>query len=166
MGVFVQRGTGNRTLWALYWAPPGPPAGTTTGGDFRFTCTPTHVTCNVSYGAAVISDQTENAVILPRLLIHKQADLVDEPIKFCEYADGADNNSGFALIPRVPTLAAALAEMQNSPLDMGIGGSLDCGNTGQPYTPVVQEIWVPAASPTDSAFYDVAGTFAFGDLAP
>jgi hypothetical protein len=165
VGVFVQRGTGNRTLWALYSAPLGSPAGTTTGGDFRFTCTPAHVTCKVSYGAAVISDQTGNAVILPRLLIHKQADLVDAPITFCEYADGADNNGGLALIPRVPTLAAAMAEMQTS-LDMGIGGSLDCGNTGQPYTPVVTEIWVPAASPTDSAFYDVAGTFAFGDLAP
>jgi hypothetical protein len=94
VGVFVQRGTGNRTLWALYSAPLGSPAGTTTGGYFRFTCTPAHETCKVSYGAAVISDQTGNAVILPRLLIHKQADLVDAPITFCEYADGADNNGG------------------------------------------------------------------------
>jgi hypothetical protein len=43
---------------------------------------------------------------------------------------------------------------------MGIGGSLDCGST-QTYTPEVTEIWVPAASAGDTAFYDVAATFAF-----
>jgi hypothetical protein len=44
---------------------------------------------------------------------------------------------------------------------MGIGSSLDCGST-QPYTPEVTEIWVPAASGSDSNFADVAATFAFG----
>jgi hypothetical protein len=44
----------------------------------------------------------------------------------------------------------------DAPLSLGIGGSLDCGSTGQPYTPEVTEIWVPAP-----AFYDVAATFAF-----
>ena len=44
---------------------------------------------------------------------------------------------------------------------MGIGGSLDCGST-QPFTPQVTEIWVPAARTADTAFYDVAATFAFG----
>jgi len=160
VGVFVQRGTGNRTLWALYSAPLGSPAGTTTGGDFRFTCTPAQAPCKISFGAAVISDQSGNAAVHPRLLIHKQADLVAAPITFCEYADGANNNAGLAQIPRVPSLQDAVSAMQ-TPLSMGIGGSLDCGST-QPYTPEVTEIWVPAASAVDNAFYDVAATFTFG----
>ena len=83
------------------------------------------------------------------------------PITFCEYADGANNNAGLDTISRVPTLLAAEAAM-NTPLSMGIGGSLDCGSTQPPSpTGTVTEIWVPAASATDSAFYDVAATFAF-----
>jgi hypothetical protein len=108
----------------------------------------------------VISTQSGNATVHPRLLIHKQADLANAPITFCEYADGANNNAGLALIPRVPTLAGAVSAMQ-TPLSMGIGGSLDCGST-QTFTPEVTEIWVPAASASDSAFYDVAATFQFG----
>jgi Collagen triple helix repeat (20 copies) len=157
--VFVDRGSGP-TPWARYSVALGSPAGTTTGGDFRFTCTPAQALCKISFGAAVISDQAGNALIHPRLLIYRQADLVDDPIKFCEYADGANNNAGLDPIPRVPTLAAAVTAMQ-TPLSMGIGGSLDCGS-GQPYTPEVTEIWVTAASASDSAFYDVAATFAFG----
>jgi len=158
--VFVDRGSGT-TPWARYSVALGSPAGTTTGGDFRFTCPSSQPTCKISFGAAVISQQSGNAAISPRLLIHKQADLPDAPITFCEFADGSDNNSGVDLIPRVPTLADAVIAMQ-TPLNMGIGGSLDCG-AGQPYTPVVTEIWVPRASASDSAFFDVAGTFVFGN---
>jgi hypothetical protein len=165
VGVFVQRGTGGRTRWALYSAALGSPAGTTTGGSFRFTCTPTHETCKISYGAAVISDQPGSAVVHPRLLIYKQPDFAgDPPIAYCEFADGANNNAGLAVIPRVPTYAEAVQAMQAS-LSMGIGGSLDCDST-QPYTPEVTEIWVPAASTVDSQFYDVSATFAFGSPAP
>jgi hypothetical protein len=157
--VFVDRGNGP-SRFAIYSATLGSPAGTTTGGDFRFTCTPAQAPCKISFGAAVISTQSGNATVHPRLLIHKQADLVNAPITFCEYADGANNNAGLALIPRVPTLAGAVSAMQ-TPLSMGIGGSLDCGST-QTFTPEVTEIWVPAASASDSAFYDVAATFQFG----
>jgi Collagen triple helix repeat (20 copies) len=157
--VFVDRGNGP-SRFARYSATLGSPAGTTTGGDFRFTCTPAQTPCKISWGAAVISSQSGNALVHPRLLIHKQADLVAAPITFCEYADGANNNAGLDLIPRVPSLAAAVIAMQ-TPLSMGIGGSLDCGG-GQVFTPEVTEIWVPAASPVDSAFYDVAATFTFG----
>ena len=108
----------------------------------------------------MISNQSGNATIFPRLLIYKQADLVAAPITYCEFADGANNNAGLDTIPRVPTLADAVIAMQ-TPLSMGIGGSLDCG-TSQPYTPEVTEIWVNAASGSDSNFVDVAGTFAFG----
>ena len=81
----------------------------------------------------------------------------------CEYADGANNNAGLAQIERVPTLAEAVVAMQ-TPLNMGIGGTLDCGS-GQPVPPdgVVTEIWVP------EGFYDVWATFLFSpnlDLPP
>ena len=157
-GVFVDRGNGP-SLFATYSATLGSPAGTTTGGDFRFTCTPAQAPCKISYGAAVISTQSGNAAVYPRLLIHKQADLANAPITFCEYADGANNNLGLATISRVSTFPDALTALK-TPLSMGIGSSLDCGST-QPYTADVTEIWVPAASASDSAFYDVAATFTF-----
>jgi len=148
--VFVDRGSGP-SRWALYSDELGSPAGTTTGGVFRFSCSAAQAPCKISYGAAVVSDQSSaNAVVHPRLLIHK--DLGD--ITFCENADGANNNAGLATISRVATLAAAVTEMQTA-LPMGIGGSLDCG-TAQPYTGTVTEIWVP------EGFYDVWATFAFG----
>jgi hypothetical protein len=119
--VFADRGgaTPNPTRWAIYSAALGSPAGTTTGGDFRFSCDATQAPCKVSYGAAVISTtQTADAVVHPRLLIHKD---LAAPIVFCEYADGANNLAGLDTITRVPTLAAALTAMQ-TPLNMGIGG--------------------------------------------
>ena len=80
---------------------------------------------------------------------------------FCEYADGANNNAGLDVIPRVPTLAAAVTAMQK-PLDMGIGSTLDCGST-QTWSDPVTEIWVPASltQPGQPAYYDVEATFAF-----
>ena len=70
--VFVDRGNGP-SRWAFYSAPLGSPAGTTTGGVFRFSCSAAQAPCKISYGAAVVSDQsTANAMIHPRLLIHKQ----------------------------------------------------------------------------------------------
>src|SRR5262245_24818406 len=157
--VFVDRGNGP-TRYATFSVTLGSPAGTTTGGSFRFTCTPAQAPCKISYGAAVISDQPGNALVHPRLLIHKQSGaMLNAPITFCEYADGANNNAGLAQIPRVPTLQDAVPALQ-TPLSMGIGGSLDCGSA-QLYTPEVTEIEVPAATATDSAFYDVSATFAF-----
>jgi hypothetical protein len=46
------------------------------------------------------------------------------------------------------------------PLNMGIGGSLDCG-AGQPYTPVVKAIWVPSGTNGNNASYDVWTTLFF-----
>jgi hypothetical protein len=154
--VFVDRGAGP-SRFALYSAQLGSPAGTTTGGDFRFSCSATQAPCKISYGAAVISNQSNSAVVHPRLLIHKDQ---AAPIVFCEYADGADNNAGLDTIPRVPTLADAVAAMQ-TPLDMGVGTSLDCGSAQVlPVNGVVNEIDVP------QGFYDVAATFAFGLTLP
>jgi hypothetical protein len=151
VSVFVDRGSGP-TRWALYSVALGSPAGAHTGGTFRFSCSDTQAPCMISYGAAVISDQSSaNATVHPRLLIYKD---LAAPVVFCEFADGANNNAGLAQIPRVPTLQDAVIAIQ-TPLDMGIGGSLDCGST-QPYTPEVTEIWVPEGR------YDVMASFGFG----
>ena len=68
--VFVDRGgAGGPSRWAFYSAPLGSPAGTTTGGVFRFSCSAAQAPCKISYGAAVVSHQsTANAVIHPRLV--------------------------------------------------------------------------------------------------
>ena len=54
--VFVDRGSGP-SRWAFYSAPLGSPAGTTTGGVFRFSCSADQAPCKISYGAAVVSNQ-------------------------------------------------------------------------------------------------------------
>jgi hypothetical protein len=158
VSVFVDRNNGpgpNPTRWAFYSVALGSPAVAHTGGTFRFSCSATQAPCKISYGAAVISDQSSaNATVHPRLLIYK--DTGAAPIVFCEYADGANNNAGLAQIPRVPTLPDAVTAMQ-TPLGMGIGGSLDCGSTQlRPPDGVVTEIEVP------EGFYDVTASFAFG----
>jgi hypothetical protein len=159
--VFVDRGavTGP-TRYATFSVALGSPVGTTTGGDFRFSCSAAQAPCEISFGAAVISAQSGNALVHPRLLIHKE-DGPGAPITFCEYADGANNNAGLAQIPRVPTLADAVTAMQ-TPLSMGIGGTADCVTGSPPAPPEVTVISVPAASNgTSTAFYDVGATFAF-----
>jgi hypothetical protein len=158
--VFVARGGAPPARFATYSAVLGSPAGTTASGDFRFTCSAAQAPCKISFGAAVISNQSGTATVYPRLLIHKEAAVApNTPITFCEYADGADNNGGSDQVARVPTLTAATSAMQ-TPLSMGIGGSLDCGST-QTYSATVTEIWVPSASSTEPAYYDVAATFTF-----
>ena len=83
-------------------------------------------------------------------------------MSYCEYADGANNNLGVAQVPRVPTLAAALAATTPpaGAIPMGIGGSLDCGTAQTDADGVVTEIWVPAGG------YDVWATLVFGDVPP
>ena len=70
--VYVDRGNGP-SRWAYYSAPLGSPPGQTTGGVFRFSCSAAQAPCKISYGAAVVSNQsTANAVVHPRLLINKE----------------------------------------------------------------------------------------------
>jgi hypothetical protein len=158
VSVFVDRGNGP-SRFATYSAALGSPAGTTTGGDFRFSCSVAQAPCVITWGAAVISGQSGNTVVYPRLLIHKE-DGPGAPISFCEYADGADDAGGLVQIPLVPSLQDALGATEE-PLAMGIGGTLDCGSD-QPYASPVTEIEVPAASnDASTAFYDVAATFTF-----
>src|SRR4030095_14032350 len=114
VSVFVDRGSvAGPTRYATFSVALGSPAGKTTGGPFRVTCPPAQTPCKISYGAAVISDQPGNALVHPRLLIHKQSGaIVSAPIEFCEYADGANNDAGLALIPRVPSLQDAVTPLR------------------------------------------------------
>ena len=152
--VFVSRGGADPRIWATYSAAMGSPIGTSAGGEFRFTCSTAQAPCKVSIAAAVLSPTSGSALVHARVLIYK-AD-VGEPEVFCEYADGSTNSSTPAVISRVPLSTSVLSI--NEPLNMGIGGSLDCG-AGQPYTPIVKQITV--SSGNGQATYDVFTTFGF-----
>jgi hypothetical protein len=156
--VFVSRG-GRRARFATYSVPLGSPGGSTTGGEFRFSCKPAQAPCKLSLGAAVISKRLGRATLYPRILIHKE-DGPSAPMDSCEYADGASNNRGIDRIARVESRRAATRAMR-SRLTMGIGSTADCG-ASQPVGASVKEIWVPGASNGSStAFYDVSVTLQF-----
>jgi hypothetical protein len=154
--VLVSRGGADPKIWATYSATMGSPIGTTTGGQFRFTCSPQQAPCKVSIAAAVLSSKSGAALVHARLLIYKDNGTGTET--YCEYADGSSNSGTPAAIDRVPLDTRVVSI--NDPLNMGIGGSLDCG-AGQPYSPIVKEIWVPRAPTPDNAAYDVWATFSF-----
>jgi hypothetical protein len=156
--VFVSRGSAaSPTIWATYSAAMGSPIGTTTGGEFRFTCSPTQAPCKVSIAAAVLADTTGSALVYARVMIYKET--VDGPEGFCEYADGSTNNSTPATISRV-RMSTSVSSI-NQPLDMGIGGSLDCGSGQTSSNGIVKDIEVPSGPNGSNAYYDVFTTFAF-----
>ena len=158
--VFVSRGGATKARFATFSTTLGSPAGSTTGGQFRFTCTQAQAPCKISWGAAVISNRSGTSTVFPRILVHKNLDVIGAPMTYCEYADGANNSFGAARVQRVPSLAAAVPAMRE-PQSLGLGGSIDCG-AGQPSSPTVNEIWVPAASDgVSSNFYDVWVTLTF-----
>jgi hypothetical protein len=150
--VFVDKETGNPVRYATYSVELGSPVGTSTGGQFRFTCTAAQSPCRVSLKAAVLSARSGEALVYPRVLIHRQ-DSGSSPMTYCEYANGGVNR-----VSRVE-LGTGADEIRET-LTMNIGGSLDCGSN-QPYRQRVDEIWVTNGS-TDTAHYDVWTTVNFG----
>jgi hypothetical protein len=156
--VFVSRGGNRPSRFATYSVTLGSPVGSSTSGSFRFSCSAAQSPCKISVGAAVLSSESGQAVVYPRLVIHRQDNpSIDTPMTQCEYADGALNR-----ISRVP-LRTAVDDIRER-LTMHVGGSFDCGNTGQPGEPGrVEEIWVTNASNgTSTAYYDVWATLNFG----
>ena len=141
--VLVSRGGGAAVPWATYSTSLGSPVGDTTSGTFRFTCSAVNAPCVLSAKAYTTDGGT--VTLYPRILIYKSDINTGQVSGECEYADGTDNNGGQATL----TQTAA-------PIDLGIGGSLDCGSS-QPYPPngVASEIDVPAG------YYDVFSTFTF-----
>ena len=121
--VFVSRGGARPSRFATFSTALGSPAGSTTGGQFRFTCTQAQAPCKISWGAAVISQRTGTSTVFPRITVHKQPDITAAPMSFCEYADGANNNLGVARVQRVPSLRAA-GPVMRTPQTMGLGGSI------------------------------------------
>src|SRR3954452_9500008 len=156
--VFVSRGGNRPSRFATYSVTLGSPVGSTTGGHFRFSCTADQSPCKISVGAAVLSSGSRRAVVYPRIEIHRQdGPSIETPMTQCEYADGAANR-----ISRV-SLRTAVGEILH-PLTVNVGGSFDCGNTGQPgKSGRVKQIWVASASDGSStAYYDVWTTLNFG----
>jgi hypothetical protein len=144
--VRVQRGAGAATPWAVYSTELGSPVGDTTGGTFRFTCTPAHETCRVSVQAKILSDSSvAPGTIHPRVLIYRGGDPDSsvEPEFYCEYGDGTAQP-----VTRKPK---ADATPTGDPVSLHIGGSADCGLAGP--AGLVTEIVVP------KGYYDVFSTF-------
>ena len=113
----------------------------------------------------MISDKSGDAVVFPRLLIHKESGAIpNNGLRMLPSSSASTQTAPRRLtrIPRVRTLREA-EDAMDTPLSMSVG-SLDCDSTqaDPPPAGVVDEIEVPAATAIDSAFYDVAATFAFG----
>jgi hypothetical protein len=156
--VFVSRGGNAPSRFATYSVTLGSPVGSSTGGHFRFSCTAAQSPCKISLGAAVLSSESGQAVVYPRIGIHREdGSSANLPMTQCEYADGALNR-----ISRVG-LRTAVDEIRER-LTMNVGGSFDCGNTGQPGEPGrVEQIWVTNTTDgTGTAYHDVWTTLNFG----
>ena len=156
--VFVSRGGNAPSRFSTYSVTLGSPVGSTASGSFRFSCSAAQSPCKISVGAAVLSKESGDAVVYPRLVIHRQDNpAIDTPMTQCEYADGALNR-----ISRVP-LKTALDDVRER-LTINVGSTFDCGNTGQPGEPGrVEEFWVTNSSNgASTAFYDVWTTLTFG----
>lgn len=135
--VKVSRGGAAATTWASYSTPIVDVIGGTTGGSFRFTCSAAKAPCVVSVQAYSTDAGTQ---VYPRLLIQKSSIDTGAPVGLCEYADGDDNDGGSQAVGTTPT-----------DLNLGIGGSLDCGSDQvRPDSGVVTSIKVPAG------YYDAA----------
>ena len=148
--VLVSRGkdaTGAQNVparWASYSTSLGSPYGNTASGTFRFTCKPEKAPCIVSFQAETTSTGVS---VYPRVMIYKSSFDTGQILGQCEYADGsATPGDGFTSVDQTPTS-----------LIVNIGGSLDCGASGQTWVAPgnVSSIMVPAG------YYDVQSTFTF-----
>jgi hypothetical protein len=138
----VARGTGSAQVWAQASTPVSATEGGTASNTFRMTCSAGNAPCTITAQARATAAGVK---VYPRLLINRSDLDTGKPAGLCEYADGTSNDGGTAALTGTAVT-----------LDLGIGGSLDCG-AGQsfPAGGVVDQIKVPAG------YYDVAATFAF-----
>lgn len=147
--VDVTRGTSTAT-WATYSTLLGSPVGDTTGGVFRFTCSPANAPCKVAIKAAVLADSPGSADVYPRVLIYWQDYENVGPEVYCEYGDGSTGSVPLAITKQAPS-----ATPTYTPVPLNIGGSADCGLAGPAGD--VNQIIVPAG------YFDVHATFVFLD---
>ena len=157
--VFVARGDGDPSRWATYAVPLLAP-GSTTGGQFRFSCSAAQQPCKVSLGAAVISSETGTTGFYPRLLIHRRlrrAHVLLRVRRRSQQQSGLCSSTACADRWRTP-----LARLRR-PGALSPWASAPRSTVG-PAQPepdgVVTEILVPAG------LYDVWATLAFGDVPP
>lgn len=157
--VSVKRGTSGPSVWAYYSTRLGSPlgldltnaiGGDTTGGAFRFTCRDTHVTCELSIGAATLSDiDGELVYVYPRVLMQKQDFNNGGPQTYCEYGDGSVNALPAQVLTQVTTSTPTY-----TPLALNIGGSADCAGPD----PAAGNVMTIKVGP---GYYDVFTTFVF-----
>lgn len=137
--VNIARGGTAATTWAKVSTPLGGPIGDTAGQSFRMTCSAAKAPCDISAQAYATADGVK---VYPRLLIQKSSIDTGAPIGLCEYADGPDNSGGTQAVGTSPTS-----------LQLGVGGSLDCG-AGQTATAGPDGLIVNKIS-TPAGYYDI-----------
>ena len=81
-------------------------------------------------------------------------------MSYCEYADGANNNAGLALIPRVPTMQDAVVAMQ-TPLEHGDRRVARLWQRAAVYRPSDGDLGALRIR-SGPQYYDVTATFVFG----
>ena len=128
--VFVERGNNGPSRFAAFSVPLGSPAGSTTGGELPLLVFGRASTLQDLAGSRRHLQPNRHRGVLPEARGSQGGQPGALPMTFCEYADGATNNLGIDQVQRVPTLGAAVAAMQTQ-RNLGIGGTLDCGATGQ-----------------------------------
>lgn len=145
-------GASNPVVWAQYSAAElGSPIGDQASGTFRFTCKNATVGCDVSMRAY---STATGYTVYPRLDVQK--DTTDPTKKYCEYADGINNEVG----PETG-FSSALSSTATA-ITLGVGGSFDCGGsqTGSPADGVAS-FNVPGANDGVGIHYDVAVSLTF-----
>jgi hypothetical protein len=139
--VWVSRSGKDATAWATYSTLLGSPAGDTTGGVFRFTCTTQQAPCTVQLKAGATG--TGGVAVYPRILVYRQDYDAGGPQVYCEYGDGPP----LALVKGTPLAQVVV------PFD--IGGSADCFGTPDNVAGLKQLLTV------GPGYYDVNTTLAF-----
>lgn len=140
--VYVKRGSGTPSVWASVSTSVGSPDGDNASNTFRMTCSAANAPCVISLKAA---STVAGVTLYPRLHITKSNIDTGAPMGLCEYGDGVDNDG-----------ASATLTTSYETVNLGIGGSLDCGSTQvRPASGVVDSIEVPAG------YYDIAATMVF-----
>lgn len=167
--VWVKRGSGAKSVWAVYSTELGAPAlvGDTASGAFRFTCSSSNAPCEVSATASLLSaDSAATASVHQRLLITKQ-DMSTGTFSFCEYADFAENRGTLDAVARQSLDSDP--KTANTALRLAIGGSADCGAVpAQVLTPHLTPLasFLSEQNPVDkilvpAGYYNVDASFQF-----
>ena len=132
--VDISRGGGTPGLWGSFTTTLGSPApmGDQASGSFRMSCSAAQAPCVVTVKAYA---NVGGVKVYPRLNLDVQDYNAGGPETSCEYADGVNNDGG--------SLAVGNGAANATAVPLGVGGTLDCGETQTLTGGVVTELDLP-----------------------